>query len=68
MNQDIFQGQWNQFKGHLKQQWGKLTDNDVALIEGNYDTFIGKLQERYGWNREQAERESNQYFTKYPVS
>ena len=68
MNQDIFQGQWNQFKGNLKQQWGKLTDNDVALIEGNYDKFIGKLQERYGWNREQAERESNAYFTKYPVS
>ena len=67
MNQDIFQGKWNQVKGDLKQQWGKLTDNDVAFIEGNYDKFIGKLQERYGWQREQAEREITEYFATHPL-
>jgi uncharacterized protein YjbJ (UPF0337 family) len=67
MNSDIFQGKWNQFKGDIKRQWGLLTDNDVALIEGNYDKFVGLLQERYGWERERAEREINSYFESHPV-
>jgi uncharacterized protein YjbJ (UPF0337 family) len=48
MNSETFKGQWNQFKGELKRQWGKFTDDDLMQIEGNYDTFIGKVQERYG--------------------
>ncbi len=48
MNSDTFKGQWNQFKGELKRQWGKFTDDDLLQIEGNYDKFIGKVQERYG--------------------
>jgi uncharacterized protein YjbJ (UPF0337 family) len=67
MNSDIFQGKWNQFKGDIKRQWGLLTDNDVALIEGNYDKFVGLLQERYGWERAHAEREINNYFESHPV-
>jgi uncharacterized protein YjbJ (UPF0337 family) len=67
MNQDIFKGKWNQFKGNVKQQWGDLTDNDVARIEGNYDEFIGVLQERYGYTRERAEREANDYFDRQRV-
>lgn len=62
MNEDIFQGKWNQFKGNVKNIWGDLTDNDVARVEGNYDKFIGVLQERYGWERERAEREVTDYF------
>lgn len=62
MNSDIFKGKWNQFKGSIKQQWGKLTDDDLTQIEGNYDKFIGVLQERYGYSRERAERETNTYF------
>ena len=67
MNQDIFKGKWNQFKGNVKQQWGDLTDNDVARIEGNYDEFIGVLQERYGYSRDRAEREVNDYFDRERV-
>ncbi len=57
MNRDTMKGQWMQFKGKIKQQWGKLTDDDMTAIEGNSEMLIGKLQERYGYTREQAERE-----------
>jgi len=55
MNADTFKGKWNQFKGELKQQWGKFTDDDLMLIEGNYDKFKGKVQERYGDRKEELE-------------
>jgi uncharacterized protein YjbJ (UPF0337 family) len=61
MNDDILKGKWNQLKGQVKERWGKLTDNDVARIEGNYDQFVGLLQERYGYDRERAEREVDEY-------
>ncbi len=48
MNADQLKGQWLQFKGELKQQWGKFTDDDLQQIGGVYDTFVGKVQERYG--------------------
>jgi uncharacterized protein YjbJ (UPF0337 family) len=57
MNRDTFQGQWMQLKGQLRRQWGKLTDDEVDQIQGNAEILIGKLQEQYGYSREQAERE-----------
>ncbi|HEV3196590.1 MAG TPA: CsbD family protein [Bryobacteraceae bacterium] len=57
MNSDQLEGQWKQMKGKMKEKWGKLTDSDWDVIAGKRDQFIGKLQERYGYNREQAERE-----------
>jgi uncharacterized protein YjbJ (UPF0337 family) len=57
MNKDIFEGNWRQFQGQVKQTWGKLTDDDMTYIEGSRDKLIGKLQERYGWTREQANKE-----------
>jgi uncharacterized protein YjbJ (UPF0337 family) len=48
MNADQLKGKWMQFKGELKQQYGKFTDDDLQQIEGNYDKFVGKVQERYG--------------------
>ncbi|WP_447968138.1 CsbD family protein [Nitrospira sp. M1] len=48
MNQEQFKGKWNQFKGEVKKQYGKLTDDDLMEIEGDYDKFKGKVQERYG--------------------
>lgn len=57
MNQDMIQGKWKQLKGSLKAKWGKLTDDDVARAEGNHEYLAGRLQERYGWNREQADKE-----------
>ena len=50
MNADQFKGKWMQFKGELKQQWGKFVDNDLQQIEGSFDKIIGMLQERFGGN------------------
>jgi uncharacterized protein YjbJ (UPF0337 family) len=47
MNAEQLKGRWTHFKGDLKQQWGKFTDDDLKQIEGNYERFIGKVQERY---------------------
>jgi uncharacterized protein YjbJ (UPF0337 family) len=57
MNRDILKGQWTQLKGKMREQWGKLTDDDVDRMQGNAEMAIGKLQERYGWSKEQAERD-----------
>jgi len=48
-------GSWNQTKGAVKEQWGKLTDDDLLEIEGRRDQLVGKIQTRYGITREQAE-------------
>ena len=50
MNADQLKGKWVRFKGELKQQYGKFTDDDLRQIEGQYDKVIGQLQERYGGN------------------
>ena len=55
MNADQLKGKWMQFKGELKQQYGKFTDDDLQQNEGNYDKFVGKAQERYGDKKEKDE-------------
>ena len=57
MNWDRVQGNWKQFAGRVREQWGKLTDDDLDVIAGRKDQLVGKLQERYGWARERAEAE-----------
>ena len=57
MNNDIFAGKWKQIRGDAKVWWGKLTDDDLDKIEGNYEKLVGLLQEKYGYTREQAEKE-----------
>lgn len=57
MNWDQIQGKWTQFKGKAKTQWGKLTDDELDVLAGNRDQLIGKLQERYGYTKDRAERE-----------
>jgi uncharacterized protein YjbJ (UPF0337 family) len=64
VNQDQFEGKWKQFKGDLKKQWGKFTDDDMLQIEGNYDKFEGKMQERYGDRREEVKRWTDEWFKK----
>jgi len=67
MNEDRISGNWKQFKGKVKEQWGKLTDDDMDVAEGKRDQLAGRIQERYGYGKEQAEKElkdwedSNQY-------
>jgi uncharacterized protein YjbJ (UPF0337 family) len=50
-----FKGSWTQTKGAVKEQWGKLTEDDLLEIEGRRDQLVGKIQSRYGISREQAE-------------
>ncbi|HZX88984.1 MAG TPA: CsbD family protein [Reyranella sp.] len=50
-----FKGSWNQTKGAVKEQWGKLTDDDLLEIEGRRDQLVGKIQTRYGITKEEAE-------------
>jgi len=61
MNKDKFEGKWKEFKGKVKEKWGKLTDNDLTQINGKYDQFVGTLQKRYGYEKEQAEKEFNSW-------
>ena len=65
MNQDILTGKWKQMRGQVKQWWGKLTDDDLDRIDGAMDKLAGALQERYGWARDQAEREMKKRFDRY---
>ena len=57
MNSDQASGNWKQFKGKVKEQWGKLTDDDMTMIEGKRDQLVGKIQERYGYAKDEAEKE-----------
>lgn len=57
MNNDVFEGKWKQVRGEVKVWWGKLTDDDLDKVEGNYEKLVGLLQEKYGYTREQAEEE-----------
>jgi uncharacterized protein YjbJ (UPF0337 family) len=61
MNSDQFEGKWKQLKGSVKQRWGKLTDNDITTLSGKKDELVGKIQERYGITREQAEKEADEW-------
>jgi len=61
MNWDQIQGKWKQFKGSAKQQWADLTDDDMEYINGSQDKLIGKLQERYGLQKAEAQRRANEW-------
>lgn len=61
MNSDQFEGKWKQLKGSVKQRWGKLTDDDVTALSGKKDELVGKIQERYGITKEQAQREADEW-------
>jgi len=66
MNWNEVEGKWNQMKGAVRTKFGKLTDNDVQIIAGKKDEFLGKLQERYGITREQAEKDLNTWLQSLP--
>lgn len=65
MNTDVLAGKWKQVQGEIKKQWGKLTDDDLAVVEGQRDKLVGLVQERYGYARDKAEREVDQFLQKY---
>jgi uncharacterized protein YjbJ (UPF0337 family) len=61
MNSDELQGKWKQIKGSARQQFGRLTDSDLEMIAGQRDRLIGKLQERYGYLREEAQKRADEW-------
>lgn len=62
MNWDRVEGNWKQFKGQVQTKWGELTDDEIDQIDGRREILIGKIQERYGIAKDQAEREVDEYF------
>ena len=66
MNADILKGKWKQVRGDAKKWWGKLTDDDLDRVEGDTEKLIGRVQERYGYARHDAEREVNDFIERYP--
>jgi uncharacterized protein YjbJ (UPF0337 family) len=61
MNWDQVEGKWKQYKGQVKEKWGKLTDDDLDVIDGRRQQLVGKLQERYGTAREVAEKQVDEF-------
>ena len=61
MNWDQVEGKWKQLRGSLKERWGKLTDDDLTVINGNRDKFVGKVQERYGIAKEEAQKRADEW-------
>jgi uncharacterized protein YjbJ (UPF0337 family) len=57
MNQDRIQGRWKQLKGKVKEQWGKLTDDDLDVIAGRRDQLLGRIQQRHGLAKDEADRQ-----------
>ena len=64
MNTQVLKGKWHQLKGEVKSQWGELTDDDLDVVEGDAEKLIGRVQERYGYARHDAEREVNEFIEK----
>jgi uncharacterized protein YjbJ (UPF0337 family) len=61
MNWDQIKGQWKQVSGQARQKWGKLTDDDLDRVAGKREELAGRIQERYGMTREEAEREVTEF-------
>lgn len=57
MNWDSIEGDWKNFTGKVKEKWGKLTDDDLTVISGKREQLSGKLQEKYGYAKEEAEKQ-----------
>ncbi|HEY3442333.1 MAG TPA: CsbD family protein [Paludibaculum sp.] len=68
MNNDILAGNWNQFKGNMLEQWGKLTDDDLDVAAGRRDQIVGKLQQRYGLAKDEAERQIKEFEDRYKAA
>ncbi|SPF77888.1 CsbD family protein [Pseudoprimorskyibacter insulae] len=64
MDWNVVEGKWKQLKGEAQARWGKLADDDLDVIEGNREKLVGKLQEKYGYAKEEAEREVDDFKTR----
>ncbi len=68
MNEDRIKGNWLQIKGKVKEQWGKLTDRDLDIIDGKRDQLLGRIRERHGISREEAEEQVKAWTERNPNS
>lgn len=66
MDNDRIKGNWNQVKGKVKEQWGRLTNDDLDIINGKRDQLYGRLQERHGLARDEAERQVREFERRNP--
>jgi uncharacterized protein YjbJ (UPF0337 family) len=66
MNQDRVSGNWKQFKGKVKEQWGKLTDDDLDVIDGKREQLLGRIQNRHGIAKDEAERQVESFERRNP--
>jgi len=64
MNKEIIKGHWQELKGKVKQEWGKLTDDEIVQMNGTYDELSGKLQKLYGYQKDQAEKAIDNFIKK----
>lgn len=67
MNQEQVNGNWMQLKGKVQEQWGKLTDNDLTIAQGKIEVLAGRVQERYGVEKEEAQRQVDEFMKKHNV-
>lgn len=67
MNKDILSGNWKMLAGKVKEQWGKLTDDDLSEINGRQEKLLGRIQEKYGYTKLQAEQQINKFYEKHRV-
>ena len=65
MNKDIVAGNWKQMRGHIKEWWGQLTNDDLDKINGQYDKLVGLIQQKYGYTKAQAEQELDRHLSDY---
>jgi len=65
MNWDRVKGNWKQAKGEILKQWGKLTDDDLDVIAGEREKLVGKIQDRYGIAKNEAEKQADEWLEKY---
>lgn len=68
INSDVLKGKWQQIKGEARIQWGRLTDDDLDQIQGNIEKLAGKLQERYGYERAEADKEVDDFVRQHTAA
>jgi len=61
MNRDILEGNWKEIRGEIRQRWGELTDDELEQINGQRDKLVGSLQKRYGYSRDEASRQLDDF-------
>jgi len=66
MNNDRIQGRWKQLKGKVKEQWGKLTEDDLDVIAGRRDQLLGRIQQRHGLAKDEADRQLRSFERGHP--